>query len=92
MTGRERKMAGACAWCWHGNGTGIGMMWAWAWHGDELGMDTVWAKAQGHSSSRDGMGLVWDIKGVMHKDVNANSMGVGWAKAQEQGWHRNRDS
>lgn len=85
----ERKMAGAWAWCGHGHGTGIGMMWAWGWHGDEPGM---WAKTQGYHSNRDGMGLVWDIKDVMHEGVNANSMGMGWAKAQGQGWHGDRDS
>lgn len=71
---------------WHRDGG------AWGWHGDEPGTDIVWAKAQGYHSSRDGMGLVWDVKDVMQKDVNANSMGMGWAKAQGQGWHSNRDS
>lgn len=85
---------------WHGDedGRGLGMVWAWewhrdrdgGWHGDGPGMGTVWPKAQGYYSSRDGMGLVWDIRAVMHKDVNANSVGMGWA--QGQGWHGDRDS
>lgn len=71
-------------WCGEEDDRSLGMVWAWewhrdrswGWHGDEPGVGIVWAKTQGHHSSRDGMGLVWDLKDVMHKDVNANSMGM----------------
>lgn len=82
-----RSLGMVLAWEWHRDKDDEG---AWGWHGDEPGTDTVWAKAQGCHSSSDGRGLVWDIKDVMQKDVNANSMGMGWAQAQ--GWQSNRGS